>query len=361
MKSILKKFFFRYAVAIICTLFLAIILVLELISVRIINELDSQQMVKRWGKDAAVSQVSCFFGVNNNVTTDSIKEFEHKLQGALTEASLQPTDPSHRVWVDAYSARGTISVESDRGSINVDAIGIGGDFFLFHPLLLKSGSYFSGNDLMQDYCVLDEEAAWKLFGSNDIAGQTVTIGNKTHVVTGVIEYEEGKWYEKAGLENSLIYVSYESLQKFGTGHEITHYEILMPNPVKGYALNYVTEHIGVKEEDAEIVENSTRYSLLNRIKHIEKLTSRAINSKAVVFPYWENVARVYEDRLARIMQVQLILAGFVMITSGVLLIQTWKRNKGRLKKLIFKGKEYLEEGKLFQRKKKRLQQEVEDI
>ncbi len=361
MKKILKNISVRHAVIGICILLIIIICILMLISSRMINKLDSQQMVKRWSNEENVSHVSCFFDVNNSITTDSIEEFEHKLQAALIEASLQPQDSENRVWVDAYSAKGTITVENDRGSISVDAIGIGGDFFLFHPLLLKSGSYFSGNDLMQDYCLLDEEAAWKLFGSNDIAGQIVTIGNKAHVVTGVIKHEEGKLYEEAGLDSSLIYVSYESLKKYGTGQRILHYEILMPNPVKGYALNYVTEHIGVKQEDIEIVENSTRYSLLNRIKHIDKLSSRAMNSKAILFPYWENVARVYEDKLAVIMLVQLILGSIVVIIMITLLMRVWHLKKGMLRELVYKGKEILEEGNLIQRKKKRLQQKTDDV
>lgn len=48
---------------------------------------------------------------------------------------------------------------------------------MFHPLKLITGSYFSGNDLMQDYCIIDQDAAWQLFGSNDVVGMTVYIGN----------------------------------------------------------------------------------------------------------------------------------------------------------------------------------------
>ena len=40
--------------------------------------------------------------------------------------------------------------------------------------------------LMKDYCVIDEDAAWQLFGSNDVAGMTVYIGGVPHIVTGVI-------------------------------------------------------------------------------------------------------------------------------------------------------------------------------
>ena len=44
-----------------------------------------------------------------------------------------------------------MTLSNGKTNLTADAIGIGGDFFLFHPLTLLNGSYFSGNDLMKDY------------------------------------------------------------------------------------------------------------------------------------------------------------------------------------------------------------------
>lgn len=88
----------------------------------------------------------------------------------LQEASITETseNPSARLWVDAYSADGKITLVNGKNTLDANAIGIGGDFFMFHPLKPITGSYFSGNDLMQDYCIIDQDAAWQLFGSNDV-------------------------------------------------------------------------------------------------------------------------------------------------------------------------------------------------
>ena len=51
----------------------------------------------------------------------------------------------------------------------------GRGLFLFHPLPLRSGSYISNRDFTYDRVVLDEELSWALFGSYDVAGQTVWI------------------------------------------------------------------------------------------------------------------------------------------------------------------------------------------
>ena len=136
---------------------------------------DSQQAAERWGGGEGVSQVSCFFSVDSGVTVDRLRSFEYGIDSALTDAAVQQEseNPGARLWADAYSADGQVTLSTDRATLTADAIGIGGDFFLFHPQTLLYGSYFSGNDLNSDYCVLDQDAAWQLFGSSDVAGMTV--------------------------------------------------------------------------------------------------------------------------------------------------------------------------------------------
>ena len=130
---------------------------------------------------------------------------------------------------------------------------MGGDFFLFHRLKLKNGSFFSGNDVMQDFCIIDEDAAWQLFGSSDVVGQMVTVGGTPHIVSGVIERAEDKLSKAAGLSETLVYVSYESLSNYGTNNGINHYEICMPNPVSNYAYNLVKDKLKIDDKYIEII------------------------------------------------------------------------------------------------------------
>ena len=101
------------------------------------------------------------------------------------------------MYADAYSAFDKLTVSSERTSTELEAIGVGGEFFLFHPLELKSGSYFSEDDFMQDGVVLDETAAWKLFGGYDLTGLPVTIGSQSYVVLGVVSREDDRFTEKS--------------------------------------------------------------------------------------------------------------------------------------------------------------------
>lgn len=342
-----------------CSIFIIISMILHGMASGIINKQDTQQAALRWKKDGGVAQVSCFFSVNTKLTPESIEDFEHNLDSALEAASIVVESPhaNARLWADAYSGTGKISVKSNVGNITVDAIGIGGDFFLFHPLTLLSGSYFSGNDIMQDYCVLDQDAAWKLFGSNNVVGQTVYIGEVAHVVTGVVKRDESKLYKAAGLDGALIYVSYSTLEKYGNNNGINHFEIVMPNPVKGYAYDYIKKAIGVAEEELEIVENSNRFTFFNRMKHIGKLPNRAMNGKAIIYPYWENVARAIEDKLARLMILQLFFMGIPVIVITVSFIILWKNKKGALKSVFVQIKDGLELKILKRRQQKKYEKQ----
>ncbi|MCD7837148.1 MAG: ABC transporter permease [Lachnospiraceae bacterium] len=310
-----------------------IFLILLGVSNHMAASLLSQNMADRWSSEGGAAQISCFFSVNSNITRDAIEEFEHSVDDMLEEDSItaessgadgEEANESARLWADAYSADGSVTIASDGASFSASAIGIGGDFFLFHPLQLVSGAYFSGNDLMQDYCVLDEEAAWQLFGSNDIAGQMVTIGGVPHMVTGVIRRPDGRLNEAAGLSETVVYVSYDTLEKYGVNNGINHYEIVMPEPVSGYALGKVGEMLADDEKNTEIIQNDTRFSLLSRIQTLSEFGTRSMNGKAIIYPYWENEARGYEDIIALITVFMLIFLLYPAVFLIIMLIKWWR-------------------------------------
>ena len=342
---------------------LLLALVLLVIGGRIAGKLPEQQMADRWSKDGDAAQISCFFAVGKSVDTDSIEEFEHALDTALVDASITTDSPnaSARLWADAYCANGEITISYNNKSVTVKALGVGGDFFLFHPLDMVSGSYFSKDNLNSDCIMIDEDTAWQLFGSNDIAGQMVTIGGIPHVISGVIEREDADMYQKAGLSQPLAYVSFDSLNRYGTHNGISTYEIVMPNPVSKYAYNYVKDNIHVKEEDMEIVENSARFTFWQKLLRMKEFGTRSMNSKAVIFPYWENVARGYEDILG-VMFVWMLL--FLVYPTVLLVVWIWKKWKARtwtVKDVFHKASDFIyEKSGEWKRKRKKKKKENEE-
>jgi hypothetical protein len=307
----------------------------------LISQDASQQMAVRWGDGKDVAQVSSFFAQEAQVSQDTLENFRHSIDDALQANSImgESTNPGARLWTDAYSAAGKLTVKSDRGSIDAEAIGIGGDFFQFHPEQLLYGAYFSGNDVLKDYCILDEDGAWQLFGSSDVAGQMVTISGIPHVVTGVIRRPAGKLYREAGLDTTIVYVSYETLHDLGTDYGINHYEIVMPNPVSSFAANYIRDSIGVPEENMEVVENSTRYDFVKRLGLITKFGSRSMNGKGIIYPFWENVARGYEDITALLTFISLLFLGYSLVLAVIGVILGWKHKRWTLKSMYNKIKD----------------------
>ncbi|MBQ7359657.1 MAG: ABC transporter permease [Lachnospiraceae bacterium] len=304
---------------------------------------DTQNMAERWSysEENRAAQVSVFFSENRGVTENEILFFEHGLDSALVEASITntSTNPDSRLWIDSYSATGTITLERGDKNVSVSAIGVGGEFFQFHPLKLVSGAYFSGNDVMQDYCVVDEEVAWQLFGSNDIAGQIITIKGVPHIITGVIERQQDRLSEAAGLKSSVVYVSYNTLVSYGRANSICCYEIVMPNPVKNFAFNYVKEELASDEAESEIIENTSRYGLISLLQTIGEFGTRSMNGKAIIYPYWENVARGYEDILATLLFVALLFFLYPFVLVIVALRRAWVRRTWTSKSVYLKLKD----------------------
>lgn len=327
-----------------------IFLILFFVARSVGHSQDSQLMAERWSDKKDVAQISCFFSVNAPLSEDAIKEFEHSIDGAIQEVILtqqavpngEPVSGSARQWVDAYSASGRIMLSSERAALEANAYGIGGDFFLFHPLRLVTGAYFSGNDLMQDYCVIDEDAAWQLFGSSDVVGQMVTIRGIPHMITGVIERPEGRLEEAAGLSGTVVYVSYKTLSELGTDNGISHYEIVMPNPISNFALNFVKDGLGVSEKDMEILENNSRYSFVSSLRNIRAFGTRSMNGKAIIYPYWENVARGCEDIVALITFLYLVFLTYPVVLALIWFIRWWRHKGWTLKDVYRIGKDKLE-------------------
>lgn len=308
-----------------------------------VNQLRDQQAAERWSNVSEAAQVSCFFSQGTGVTQETVMAFRAKLKSALLEESITNASENEnaRMWADAYSGTGKITLLNGRKSVEAKAIGVAGDFFQFHPLMLLNGSFFSvDEETMQDYIVIDEDTAWQLFGSNDVAGMQVTIGGVPHIISGVIKRADGRLNEAAGNGVTTVYLSYQSLENYGQSEGISCYEIVMPNPITGYALKTVQEKIGIEEDYMECIENSTRYSILSLGKVFLDFGSRSMSHKAIVYPYWENVARGWEDILALVLLFQVIFLLIPIVFLLIWIVQRWKKRTWTWKDIPEMGKRF---------------------
>ena len=280
------------------------------------NSLPDQLMAKRWSDKKDVAQISCFYSEEAFMTENSIEEMRYMLDRKLQELAIEPNAAGARLYIDAYSAQGTISIKSDKKSIQANVIGVGGDYFMFHPVELVSGMYFNGNDVMQDSVLLDEEAAWQLFGANDIAGKTISIGGMPYRVAGVYAREQGDLETLAGSKDTTVYMSFSTLNAMNAC-QITCYEVVMPNPVDGFAMDRMLEINLSSEENVKMVENSNRFSYISLYNVWKERAARTMKTDDIVLPFWENLARYKEGQLMEVALWQAVLSLILLIYWGI--------------------------------------------
>ncbi|MBE6954796.1 MAG: hypothetical protein E7449_02660 [Ruminococcaceae bacterium] len=310
-----KKFELRrllsWLIPMVLALLCAVCLVLSWI---VSNTLSSVRAADRWRgeNELRFAQIACFLPEDEKKDVEVVETFRRAVDQAMVDASLVETQQAvhpgqssveavqlaSSLYVDAYSGTGKVSVSNGAANATVKAIGVGGEFFLFHPLQLRSGSYISENDLMHDRVILDEELAWRLFGSSDVAGLSVMIAGEPYYVAGVVHRESDFASEKAYLDGAGIFMSYKALNKL-TSCGIGCYEIVLPDPISGYGLSVVEKSFPIGGSD--VVEVSDRYSLEHLWSIVKDFGARSMRNNDVIYPYWENAARLTEDYLALLM------------------------------------------------------------
>ena len=110
-------------------------------------------------------------------------------------------------------------------------------------------------------------------------------GRNITSVRGVVESDSGYFSKASDEEAATVYVSYGVVEK-NAGEEmsdnslpIDSYEILIKNPVQKFGYNALKNAIGLDEKQYEIVENSTRFGLANRLDILKNFGVRSMSTK----------------------------------------------------------------------------------
>lgn len=291
--------------------------------------LSSQQTAERWRgeSDLRFCQVSCFIPVDEKLTLDKIYRFREKVQDALHEASVD-TKYSGRLSVDAWSTSGKVQATTELGKGEARVIAVGGDFFQFHPIRLLSGNYISESDVMKDRVLLDDDLAWLLFGGVDLTGLSLKLNGVPFVVAGVIEREQDSFSRRAYTDGMGLYMSFESFKKLDETAGIDCYELVMGEPVKGFALSLVREKFPIGR--GVIVKNTDRFSLSRLLAVIAGIGTRSMQTQGIIYPYWENACRSAEDLSALYLILGILFALFPSILLMIFLMRLLKQGKTKL-------------------------------
>ena len=318
---------------------------LHLFSGYLKEQLPHELTASSWDEEGNTAHISIYFSESEKynlkqsmeTTTFLLGNWYHQILQELENASITVDEDAHfaaRLAIYGYSASGEVNLSTEHGSTKVKAYGVGGDFFRFHPLKLVYGGYFSESDLMQDRIVIDTETAWKLFGSNDVVGMFVKINGIPHMVVGVYERESGYLNDAAGNGVSSVYVSHETLYQNGQYHGLETAEFLMPNPVSGFAMDLVKKQCS--DMDVEIMEHQERFTIRGLWNVMKQAGTRSMGLSGITFPYWENMARGYEDILAGLLFVEFVLLGYAVIVFVSVVWYLWLHRRWRARDIFNK-------------------------
>lgn len=288
------------------------------------RSMSAQQAAERWQGESELefAQVSCFVPVDEALSLNQIYGFRAKMLQELNKAALD-SEGSDGLWRDAWCAVGKLKVSSDKAAGEASVIAVGGDFFSFHPLRLLSGDYLREDDLMHDRVLLDPELAWMLFGGTDLQGMEMKINDRIFLIAGVVEREKDEASRKAYTAGQGLYMSYEAYKELTESESITAYELVLPNPVKNFAANVAKNNFPIGR--GEILQNSGRFSYGRLFGLIPKLDERAMQGMGMIYPYWENAARVTENRCARLLLTAMILLVLPLVSLLVFIQHGLKR------------------------------------
>lgn len=182
----------------------------------------------------------------------------------------------------------------------VEEYQVSSDFFRLHSFCEVSGAVasFQSED---GVAILNEEAAWRLFGSNQCIGEYIAVGEETCRVLAVITEPQGSINARAFGSIARIYTKIKSSQP------VTFYEFILPEYYTGFAVQTVHNALGT----AVITACTERFQ-------ISTLWAAAANffcgsqQEAVNTPPWEFSAQQTQR--------QLCLLAAICIAIGVSLI-----------------------------------------
>ena len=259
------------------------------------NEYSSDSAKQAWDNDKyTYSQVSVFLPPDNSLDVMGVYSLRKSVEEKLKEGSVTADkDSAGRLWIDCAGGDSSLQLTGTLGSVTAEVTGTYGDYFIFHPEKLMSGSYYTSDDQNIDRIILDRECSWQLFGSMDTVGMPVNIGEKVFYVAGVVESPDSDTDKAAYGTTPRAYMPFESLKAFNDSAVMSYYEACMPNVVKDYAYTVMTE-VNPAGENGYVIDQTGRYDLIKLIKGRSEIAESVMIKVKMALPWFENRSRAAE-------------------------------------------------------------------
>ena len=306
--------------ALLCLLFAALFGAGELVTAGITGDLDALNAGERWS-DEPYATIALHTDTESALSRNQVESYAMAVDTGLLNASIESPE-NGSAWTWCCYTEDVISVSGPKATASLQTIAAGGSFFTFHPLEFVYGAPFAYDRALPDGIVLDEDAAWRVFGALDVVGMTVEIGGREMTVTGIVRHErDSDRYERAYGDIPRMYMSYYGYEiLFGEESNITTFEATIPNPVKSFAMNIFTTAVQINEDTMTVRENSDRYSIVNRFSRMKELPYMGMRVDRIVYPYFENELQAVDYTTSVWMIWQTIAGGLALFSLLISLI-----------------------------------------
>ncbi len=280
------------------------------------EDLDALSGGERWSaKDEPYATIALHTDTESAMSRNQVESYALSIDRGLLEASMT-AEGSGSVWTYGYFTESVLSVKGPKSTASLQTMAVGGSFFTFHPLKFLYGAPFAYDKSLPYGVVLDEDAAWRVFGAIDVVGMTVEIGGKEFTVTGITAHErDTEGYTRAYGEIPRIYMSYYGYEIVAGDAEnnITTIEYAIPNPVDGFARGIFDTAVKINEDTMVLRENFQRYDLLERFRRMGELPYMGMRNDRIVYPYFENELQVIDYTASLWMIAQVIAAAVAIL------------------------------------------------
>ena len=294
----------------------------------------TQQAAIRWGTpEKPYAMASVFLEPSQSIAPSRIGEIYLSVEKAMTAGGVSS---ENYPWIYAASYHTDAELKNGTVTCPVELTAVAGDFFEIHPFPLMSGWYLDEKNVMRDRIVLDRQAAWKLFYSDNVYDQFVTMDGKEYQVAAVVDIRTGDYNIMAAGDTCRAWILADKPQmplaqegnEGASSDELgyTCVEMVLPQPVKNFAAATLKAALGDMVPDTTVItDNSERFSLKNRWIILRNFATRGISSDAVPYPFWENAARLVENHLAIRLIPEGVLLAFPALSLLILLL--WLNHK----------------------------------
>lgn len=212
--------------------------------------------------DTEFRRVSVYFPSHAPRSVTDLRSIKNEMAALVAEQDETVS------FLTAWGGEGDSEYHTETRNEWMKTFFVSGDFFAIRNFSLVSGATYPLSD---GSVVLNEYAAWKLFGSPDCVGLDLSRDGAPMRVAAVV---------KDGQEDAMVYAP------VGEEDPITFFEVILPEFVKNYARDTVRLYL-YPDDNTIVRENDIRFTWKSLQEGLKKVLSGEEQQILFRMPWWE--------------------------------------------------------------------------